>query len=1027
MVHDHEEGHPNARKRSYPFIQWVNPGSSPPRKKSPDRDKTDESFPPSLPSPPLQSNKYKIFKQDLDRFGGRLKPQQNNGLGRADNGVKVEEKPRVRKTSWAEATTGGGKDCERILCSKPKSHCPPSPGEPVTKVSKLKTDVSNYKKGYSEFSQTSEKKKKEKHVVHKARENEMHVSSSGQDYDADSVKSASFDEDEPQATKRPKYSVEIREVAAEEEEEEREYRPNIAESIKLRKPSESRRNKSESYDESDARTIKKILSSTSILDDKKSSLTNNCRLTNRISSQPYIKKSASPAMTGTKIKMIPRSSLLHPSLESTKEGGSENKVYNIQIPQTNGSNGGEVHASKDRNHNKVKDNGYDSRKVTISNIAGEVKYKKASLPQPRPSSTVVSSSTEVNNDEETEEDDEHDGHDDSDKEQQSSGDSGRVGLQSSGLPNGGYGLGSRPYWPQHKDRPTPYSRDNHNGHSLKQVCRIKKFNTRYPAPEKPRQKRAVIQDMVRPLKQWLLRHRHNPYPTKGEKVQLAVGSNMTLVQVSNWFANARRRLKNVVQETRCSWSKRLRLYNQFVQGNAELLSISSDDSIWNSGDEDDGEKSDTGNTDDFEETVPGIIDEHSYTIVPGEGRHLLGSDSDGGQGGLEIDLPRETCSPRGEGSGSGVTSPRLSQGSDSPTGSESPACSLPDNDNIPDAKKYKNRMLARYLNDAEEAQWHNNRKNSQGTTAGDFSSEDGDVVYPDQSNLSAGVQENGVGASVQEAASTTQRDGYDSPPTLLPQTEQWQPVDGNLIPTPSNNITISFTHLPLEKDLVPVLTQPPRDNMGVDKVKRQLDLRSDGEGPTVFNSAPNQTVYVSLPTVPLSLPSEQFSTTGGPPYSIKSEGGRSNSSSPISSVSSPNKVFPSQSLRPPFIGSILPGPFPFYPGGPLNGWHFPVGPVPFPHFLHLAPPPDPSSCPSDAPPPRLTPPPWPGGGPASTGGSGSPTWRPPPAGPSQVPPPTHSHPRWDEMEAARALSQLASSPVSGPGSLAPQTAPPPCT
>ena len=81
---------------------------------------------------------------------------------------------------------------------------------------------------------------------------------------------------------------------------------------------------------------------------------------------------------------------------------------------------------------------------------------------------------------------------------------------------------------------------------------------------------------------------------------------------------------------------------------------------------------------------------------------------------------------------------------------------------------------------------------------------------------------------------------------------------------------------------------------------------------------------------------------------------------------------------------------------------------------------------AEAPPPRLTPPPWPGGGPASTGGPGSPTWPPPPAGPSQVPPPTHSHPRWDEMEAARALSQLASSPVSG-GSLAPQTAPPPCT
>lgn len=58
-------------------------------------------------------------------------------------------------------------------------------------------------------------------------------------------------------------------------------------------------------------------------------------------------------------------------------------------------------------------------------------------------------------------------------------------------------------------------------------------SSRYPLPEKPRQKRAVIQDMVRPLKQWLLRHRHNPYPTKAEKVQLALGSNMTLVQVCN--------------------------------------------------------------------------------------------------------------------------------------------------------------------------------------------------------------------------------------------------------------------------------------------------------------------------------------------------------------------------------------------------------------------------------------------------------------------------------------------------------------
>ena len=79
---------------------------------------------------------------------------------------------------------------------------------------------------------------------------------------------------------------------------------------------------------------------------------------------------------------------------------------------------------------------------------------------------------------------------------------------------------------------------------------------------------------------------------------------------------------------------------------------------------------------------------------------------------------------------------------------------------------------------------------------------------------------------------------------------------------------------------------------------------------------------------------------------------------------------------------------------------------------------------AEAPPPRLTPPPcnWPPAPPASTSGSGSATWPPPPS----VPPPSHSHPRWDEREAARALSQLASSPVQG-GSLGAQTAPPPCT
>ncbi|XP_048353921.1 iroquois-class homeodomain protein IRX-4-like [Sphaerodactylus townsendi] len=51
------------------------------------------------------------------------------------------------------------------------------------------------------------------------------------------------------------------------------------------------------------------------------------------------------------------------------------------------------------------------------------------------------------------------------------------------------------------------------------------------------------------LKAWLGRHRRNPYPSKGEKVLLALASRMSLTQVSTWFANARRRLK---KGPRCS-------------------------------------------------------------------------------------------------------------------------------------------------------------------------------------------------------------------------------------------------------------------------------------------------------------------------------------------------------------------------------------------------------------------------------------------------------------------------------------------
>ncbi|XP_061590710.1 iroquois homeobox 7 [Cololabis saira] len=53
------------------------------------------------------------------------------------------------------------------------------------------------------------------------------------------------------------------------------------------------------------------------------------------------------------------------------------------------------------------------------------------------------------------------------------------------------------------------------------------------------------------LKAWLQEHLKNPYPTKGEKIMLAIITKMSLTQVSTWFANARRRLK---KENRVSWA-----------------------------------------------------------------------------------------------------------------------------------------------------------------------------------------------------------------------------------------------------------------------------------------------------------------------------------------------------------------------------------------------------------------------------------------------------------------------------------------
>lgn len=74
------------------------------------------------------------------------------------------------------------------------------------------------------------------------------------------------------------------------------------------------------------------------------------------------------------------------------------------------------------------------------------------------------------------------------------------------------------------------------------------------------------------LKTWLYEHRKNPYPTKGEKIMLAIITKMTLTQVSTWFANARRRLK---KENKMTWSPK----NKAVDDKKDILDKTDQESV----------------------------------------------------------------------------------------------------------------------------------------------------------------------------------------------------------------------------------------------------------------------------------------------------------------------------------------------------------------------------------------------------------------------------------------------------------------
>ena len=98
------------------------------------------------------------------------------------------------------------------------------------------------------------------------------------------------------------------------------------------------------------------------------------------------------------------------------------------------------------------------------------------------------------------------------------------------------------------------------------------YDDRYGAIDSATRRKNATRETTNTLKAWLFEHRKNPYPTKGEKIMLAIITKMTLTQVSTWFANARRRLK---KENKMTWEPRNKAGND--QNMDDKVSYSSDE------------------------------------------------------------------------------------------------------------------------------------------------------------------------------------------------------------------------------------------------------------------------------------------------------------------------------------------------------------------------------------------------------------------------------------------------------------------
>ncbi|XP_014005377.1 homeobox protein PKNOX1 isoform X2 [Salmo salar] len=81
---------------------------------------------------------------------------------------------------------------------------------------------------------------------------------------------------------------------------------------------------------------------------------------------------------------------------------------------------------------------------------------------------------------------------------------------------------------------------------------LSSFFTQEDSSSKSNKRGVLPKSATNIMRTWLFQHIGHPYPTEDEKKQLAIQTNLTLLQVNNWFINARRRILQPMMDSSAS-------------------------------------------------------------------------------------------------------------------------------------------------------------------------------------------------------------------------------------------------------------------------------------------------------------------------------------------------------------------------------------------------------------------------------------------------------------------------------------------